>query len=416
VRKYETEYRVDSAAAVAESEAAFRLAIDLRLDAVERDVGALGSDASALVARVLNAIETEISPRAAEIEALLADYRQGVPAASVEEEETGRQFLTPARRAAIIAEILAGVAEDGNSLAKLYALIVALDLAKASLASPALTGTPTAPTAAGGTNTTQIATAAFVAAAVAVKAPLASPALTGTPTAPTAPVGTNTTQIASTAFVKAAIDALKGAAPAAYDTLVEIANWIAADETAEAALTTSIGNRLRLDAAGGYNSTQQAQGRSNLGLGTAATAAVGTAVGNAIAVQAGGKLPALSGADLTNLPLPAALSTAAGSAPSYAARAFVMFDGTLSAAAMIWTTKNVTSITDNGVGSYTVNFTTAMQDQYFAVAIGHGGLTDTASALSPPVMSRTVNSVAFQIRDAGGVNKDSSDLSVTIFR
>ena len=43
--------------------------------------------------------------------------------------------------------------------------------------------------------------------ALAAKAPLASPALTGTPTAPTAAAGTNTTQIATTAFVKAAVDA-----------------------------------------------------------------------------------------------------------------------------------------------------------------------------------------------------------------
>ena len=42
---------------------------------------------------------------------------------------------------------------------------------------------------------------------LALKAPLASPALTGTPTAPTATAGTNTTQIATTAFVKAAVDA-----------------------------------------------------------------------------------------------------------------------------------------------------------------------------------------------------------------
>jgi hypothetical protein len=73
--------------------------------------------------------------------------------------------------------------------------------AKAPLASPTLTGVPAAPTAAGGTNTTQIATTAFVATSFA---PLASPALTGTPTAPTAAGGTNTTQIATTAFVTAA--------------------------------------------------------------------------------------------------------------------------------------------------------------------------------------------------------------------
>ena len=84
----------------------------------------------------------------------------------------------------------------------------------APLASPALTGTPTAPTKTPGTNNTDIATTAYTdlgigvettraTAAEALLAPKASPALTGTPTAPTATVGTNTTQIASTAFVLA---------------------------------------------------------------------------------------------------------------------------------------------------------------------------------------------------------------------
>ena len=72
----------------------------------------------------------------------------------------------------------------------------------APLASPALTGTPTAPTATAGTSTTQLATTAFVTTADNLKANLASPALTGTPTAPTATAGTNTTQIATTAFVR----------------------------------------------------------------------------------------------------------------------------------------------------------------------------------------------------------------------
>jgi hypothetical protein len=46
-----------------------------------------------------------------------------------------------------------------------------------------------------------------ISTAIATKANLASPALTGTPTAPTASVGTNTTQVASTAFVQAALAA-----------------------------------------------------------------------------------------------------------------------------------------------------------------------------------------------------------------
>ena len=87
-----------------------------------------------------------------------------------------------------------------NKLKYLYTTIAT----KANLTSPALTGTPTAPTAAAGTNTTQLATTAFVTAADNLKANLASPTFTGTPAAPTAAAGTNTTQLATTAFVTAA--------------------------------------------------------------------------------------------------------------------------------------------------------------------------------------------------------------------
>ena len=76
--------------------------------------------------------------------------------------------------------------------------------AKIGASSPTLTGTPLAPTAAADTNTTQIATTAFVDASFAKKA---SPTFTGTPAAPTAATSTNTTQIATTAMVQAAIDA-----------------------------------------------------------------------------------------------------------------------------------------------------------------------------------------------------------------
>ena len=77
---------------------------------------------------------------------------------------------------------------------------------KADLAGPTFTGVPAAPTASSGTNTTQIATTAFVTAAVpdiSGKADLAGPTFTGTPAAPTAAQGTNTTQLATTAFVVA---------------------------------------------------------------------------------------------------------------------------------------------------------------------------------------------------------------------
>lgn len=103
--------------------------------------------------------------------------------------------------------------------------------------------------------------------ALDAKAPLASPALTGIPTAPTAAAGTNTTQIASTAYVKTEI--------------------------------------------------------------------------------------------------PSALN-ASGAAPIYACRAWVNFDGT--GVVAIRSSGNVASITDNGVGNYTVNFTTAMPHANLCIA------------------------------------------------
>jgi hypothetical protein len=71
----------------------------------------------------------------------------------------------------------------------------------ATLASPTFTGTPAAPTAAALTNTTQLATTAFVTTAGNLKADLTTPTFTGTPAAPTAAAATNTTQIATTAHV-----------------------------------------------------------------------------------------------------------------------------------------------------------------------------------------------------------------------
>ncbi len=72
--------------------------------------------------------------------------------------------------------------------------------------------------------------ATTMANALATKAALASPALTGTPTAPTAAPGTNTTQIATTAFVLAVRDALVNGAPGALDTLGELATALQNNE------------------------------------------------------------------------------------------------------------------------------------------------------------------------------------------
>ncbi|EOY2487171.1 TPA: phage tail protein [Escherichia coli] len=178
--------------------------------------------------------------------------------------------------------------------------------------SPTFTGTPKAPTPAAGNNTTQIATTAFVQAALtalingapatldtlkeiaaainndpkfsttinnalAQKAPLSSPALTGTPTAPTAAQSVNNTQIATTAFVKSAIAAMVGSAPAALDTLNELAAALGNDPNFATTMLNALAGKQPLD-----NTLTNLSGKdvagllTYLGLGEAAKRDVGT--------------------------------------------------------------------------------------------------------------------------------------------
>jgi hypothetical protein len=189
-------------------------------------------------------------------------------------EVTGTQSATVVGNATVIGKVLTGYTSGSGTVAATDNILQAIQkingnvVLKAPLASPTFTGLPAAPTASAGTNTTQIATTAFVTSAVSagtstsfsgslagevtgtqsatvvgnaavigkvltgytsgsgtvsatdnivqaiqkingndvLKAPLASPTLTGVPAAPTATAGTNTTQIATTAFVTGAVN------------------------------------------------------------------------------------------------------------------------------------------------------------------------------------------------------------------
>ena len=79
---------------------------------------------------------------------------------------------------------------------------------------------------------------------LAQKAPLASPALTGIPTVPTAGKGTNNEQIASTAFVAQAIAALVNSAPGTLDTLQELAAALGNDANFATTITNALAGKL----------------------------------------------------------------------------------------------------------------------------------------------------------------------------
>lgn len=155
----------------------------------------------------------------------------------------------------------------------------------------------------------------------------ASPALTGTPTAPTAAVGASNTQIATTAFVGAKISG---------------------------------------------------------DVGVANSSLVKTAI------------------------------NASGAAPIFAARAWVNFGGV--GAVAIRASGNVSSITDNGVGDYTVNFSTAMPDNYYCVSgeAATGGGVGTFTGLN--YLLGTVSSIRMQTKGVNESLYDAALVCAAVFR
>jgi hypothetical protein len=181
-----------------------------------------------------------------------------------------------------------------------------------------------------------------VGADLALKANLASPALTGTPTAPTATIGTNTTQLATTAFVLA----------------------------------------------------------------------------NSSSIQVASTAEAQAGTDNTKVITPLRLReglNASGTAPIYACRAWVNFNGTGTVA--IRASGNVSSVGDSGVGDYTVNFTTAMPDANYGVTGTAQNALNTNSFFNSfvgimPTIAPTVS--AIRLRATSTVDSATAAIEVSI--
>ena len=203
------------------------------------------------------------------------------------------------------------------------------------------------------------------------KAALASPALTGTPTAPTATAADSTTQIATTAFVTTA-DNLKAnlASPALTGTPTAPTASVATNTT-QIATTAFVHAEISAD------------------VGVANSSLVKTAL------------------------------NASGSPPIYACRAWVNFNGTGTVA--INGSGNVSSITDNGTGNYTVNFTTAMPDATYAVvASGAPTATPTTAQRWPAAVGTLATGSVKILTPADGTTSatlgDFALVNVAVFR
>jgi hypothetical protein len=180
--------------------------------------------------------------------------------------------------------------------------------------------------------------------------------------------------------------------------------------TTFANLTTNVTGTLPV-ANGGTGSTTLTANSVVLGNGTSALSS------NLVAPSTSGNILTSNGTTWTSAAAPSGITTTTGSAPYYGARAWVNFDGTNGT---IRASGNVSSVTRNSTGNYTINFTTAMPDTNYSVSGWCGGsniTTGRSANISQMVTDSTFTTTALAVftRDEGGT-LDPNIVCVTIFR
>ena len=199
-----------------------------------------------------------------------------------------------------------------------------------------------------------------------------SPALTGTPTAPTATVGTNTTQVATTAFVKTSVDNLLASAPAALDTLNELAAALGNDASFSSTVTTSLAAKAPLASP------------SLTGTPLAPTASAGTSTTQ--------------------------IATTAFVATSFAPKASPTFTGTVTTPL---TTAGVVTTSGAGVLSSTASATAATANTY-ALRDGNGYVITSGLQTSPPPAIVTATTYTVAATDTSLIFNSTASCTVTL--
>ena len=101
-------------------------------------------------------------------------------------------------------------------------------------------------------------------------------------------------------------------------------------------------------------------------------------------------------------------------ATAYGCRAWVNFNGT--GTVSIRGSGNVSSITDNGTGNYTVNFTTAMSDANYCANITYASNTGSNLQLRSITRGTTSGQRFFVTADASATGVDTHENNVSVFR
>jgi hypothetical protein len=137
-------------------------------------------------------------------------------------------------------------------------------------------------------------------------------------------------------------------------------------------------------------------------------------------VSSGVSLTSIPAGQLTDDIAAARITTAlnaGGSAPIYACRAWVNFNGTGTVA--IRESGNVSSITDNGAGDYTVNFTTAMSDANYSTVSTCQSIATSTVAVNMQIEAQTTTTAQLRSRRSAsstGEPVDAATINVAIFR
>lgn len=178
-----------------------------------------------------------------------------------------------------------------------------------------------------------------------------------------------------------------------------------------AAQVVTLTNALPV-ASGGTGAATASAARTSLGLviGTDVLAPTGSAASLT-------SFPTFNQNTTGNAATATALSTASGSAPSYSARAWVNFNGTGTVA--IRASGNVSSVTDNGVGFYTVNFSSAMPDANFAATAINDLSSNGSWYVNPYIYGYNTGSVQYANYSSYDLALGSADcvaISIAVFR
>ncbi len=220
--------------------------------------------------------------------------------------------------------------------------------------------------------------------AIASKANINSPTLTGTPAAPTASADTNTTQLATTAFV-------------------------IAERTNTSTLTNKTLTSPTISGGSISGITDLAVADGGTGRSTLTANAVlignGTSGINSVAPSTSGNVLTSDGTNWTSAANPEYL------------KAWVNYKGT--ATVSIRASYNVSSVTVNSTGDYTVTMTNALADANYAfVGTAGGGSSNPNNYLTGPSTATTMSTTQFrfQTRNDGAGFVDSDTIMISVFR